>query len=856
MSKIVSYLEKHWAQLLIAIFYPMIILSTCYFLALSGTGHDWTILAADANNQLMPFFAHFKDVFSGNGSFVYDYNGALGMNAITHYNYYLGGVFNFVILLFSKQFMYKAFFWITLLKFGAMGGGTYITFSQLFKNNGKAKNLLLTLPYALLSFAVAYSMIIMFLDFLVYLPLLVLGLHYLFQKKRPVLLFVMITLCWVTNFYMTFITGIILVLFFFTQLVIKSDTIKDALGFLGKFAATGVLATISSFVILLPTLIDTHANGENFDALRGFFTDVTAFDLFAKNMVGFYDTSRTNGLPFIYVGLLPLVLAMFYFFSKRIKLKNKIAYGVLLAFFIASFVIDPIQLAWQGFHYTNMFNFRYAFGYSFAVLLMAGEVFNTMTEEGNILELDDKFERLIFVLPIILIMFVGGTFIDPAKHPNITSVAIVSAVFVGIYVALLYYYKSMIVQNMAIFALVFMLIASGVEGFLNTNNIVNGVNAEWQYNNADKYQIEYPQYKELVDYATAQEPKNSFFRLEQNDDLNYNINDTFLYNYKGIAQFASTRNRHSMASLNGIGYHNAVGNTGLKIRYIRSINTADHALGFKYLISKTATATPDNYTIIKTTDTLKLMKADTSVGAGILLTNGQKKIAPFEVNLIDNSATNNPPSLTPSDVPGNSTTYLNYLSGLDEEIYSTATYDGNGSIAIPKGKKAWLLLDPNLGQWQYLGEAPKADQSITLDSTQGQAAPAADLIVYADIKALDKVNAKMTENSVEMTQKGRNVYGKVNAKKAENFVVSMAYDPGWHATVDGKKVEVTSVNAIGLQIKVPAGKHDVKFTYTPPGLYAGAVFTVVGIAGFALWAKLGWKKSEEEVEEEATEETK
>ncbi len=70
------------------------------------------------------------------------------------------------------------------------------------------------------------------------------------------------------------------------------------------------------------------------------------------------------------------------------------------------------------------------------------------------------------------------------------------------------------------------------------------------------------------------------------------------------------------------------------------------------------------------------------------------------------------------------------------------------------------------------------------------------------------------------------------ASESETLLVLLPFSPGWSSKIDGQDVETlpADVGFIGLQ--VPAGAHDIQITYETPGLKAGAVISLIGIAGF------------------------
>lgn len=70
-------------------------------------------------------------------------------------------------------------------------------------------------------------------------------------------------------------------------------------------------------------------------------------------------------------------------------------------------------------------------------------------------------------------------------------------------------------------------------------------------------------------------------------------------------------------------------------------------------------------------------------------------------------------------------------------------------------------------------------------------------------------------------------YGRwtVNAARPSLFVTSYAWMDGWTATVDGESVPVARTNALVLGVPVPAGQHEVRLRFTPPGWTTGRNIT-------------------------------
>ena len=63
--------------------------------------------------------------------------------------------------------------------------------------------------------------------------------------------------------------------------------------------------------------------------------------------------------------------------------------------------------------------------------------------------------------------------------------------------------------------------------------------------------------------------------------------------------------------------------------------------------------------------------------------------------------------------------------------------------------------------------------------------------------------------------------------------------PGWHATIDGRPLALSSWDGVLLQTYVPAGTHRVVVRYRPTTFDLGLVLATVGLASVAVVALLG-----------------
>lgn len=107
--------------------------------------------------------------------------------------------------------------------------------------------------------------------------------------------------------------------------------------------------------------------------------DSSFLDIFGNLYTNIFEwDDLRDGLPNIFVGIFVIVLVVLFFVQKSINLRSKLLAGGLIVIFILSFNIVAFDLAWQGFTPPNWFTHRYAFIFSFVLIIIAMESFQVL----------------------------------------------------------------------------------------------------------------------------------------------------------------------------------------------------------------------------------------------------------------------------------------------------------------------------------------------------------------------------------------------------------------------------------------------------------------------------------------------
>lgn len=858
MNKIKQFIKENYLAMLASFFIPALIMAGLYLSLDIYPGSQRTVLASDAFSQFSNFHASFHNMLHGKGNLFYSWSAGIGLNYYALIAYYLGGIFIPLVFFFSNAAMPTVLYFLTLLKIGAAG----LTFYLYARNTFKIDQFLqigLAIAYSLMSFTLAQSELIMWLDTFVYLPLVIWGIDRLLQFKKPILLFISYSLLFLTNYYFGFMVGIFSVLYFLARYFAHFGQYKKRLV---PYLTTSLLAGATSMSVILPMYLDLKNNGETLTEIVRFKTEATSFwDLIMKNMIGSYDTTQYGSIPFIYIGILPLLLAVFYFVCRKINWKDKLSFGLVGIFLIASFYIEPLNLAWHGMHSPNMFLFRYSFVFSFLVIMLAGYG----------LEKLDKQQISTFTLVGIVLLVLFSVAMFTHKKGTYTYVESVNfyltIAFMAAYILIFIYYQFSKISFKQIS--IILLLLMGIEASANGYYMLNGILDDWNYPSRDLYTKPRPAIESLV----AQSQKlsgNTFYRMENLDPIS--TNDSLNFNYNGISFFSSTRNRNASKVLDQLGFRSR--GTALNTRYANNTLLMDSLFGIRYNMTKVP-IDKNGFTEVGTSGDYRLYENQYALGLGVKTTHKFERVnwipndnLACQRNLVSTLAgtdydfytftrpkivaTNNTNVTTTS----NSTTFNTTTPGASRVI----TYE----VVIPKGKQAYLSLFPTnfgkigtdnaqvsakglvghstqigiTGQYYNLGQYDKNTRlrftlTITGDSEASFITPP---VILLDLNAYHQAMKKLQANNVNFKTEGNKATATVNMTGNKTTIfTTIPYDKGWTLKIDGKKASIKSFRDGFITFDVPKGKHKIQLSFLPEGLIAGFIISALGIIGFIIF---------------------
>lgn len=849
------FLKENVFTLALSIILPVGIIGVAYYQQGIYFGSETTLLASDAFAQFSNFYASFNNMLQGKQSIFYTWNGSLGLNYWSLAAYYLNGLFTPIVGLFHNSQIPDAMYCITLLKFGAMGGTFWIYSNQTFKLS-KWITVGLSVCFALMSYTVSYSPMIMWLDAMVYLPLIILGINRLMDQRKIGLLFVSYLLLFLSNFYMAFMVGIFSFLYYSARFLIEWQRYKKSLIL---YLSVSFLAGGASMVTILPTIFDLMSNGESLTQITQLLTpDTGLWDIIIKNMNGVYDTSKYEAAPFVYVGLLPLLFCTFYFLTKKIPLKNKLINGFIGLFLMISIYIQPLNLFWHGLHSPNMFLFRFSFLLSFFVLMLAGFGLEKFEKE-------DLHTLINAGIALIILFIVAVVASNKKRYSYINGESLIYTIlFLLLYMIVFIALKKNKKNQFMLYVGILLIITC--ELFLNTGKILEGVRNDWNYPKRELYSQYYQDISSLVDQM--QKENDLFYRMANLNPVSQN--ESFNYGYSGVTMFSSIRNRNSASYLNDLGFRSTGSN--LYIDYQNNTLLMDTLLGIKYNLSKDnpmkygfkKERSQGAYTLYKNSNTLPLAirtskeiyKSGQNKSQEDLLNylagtneklfyfkqpkevNTENLITEYDGDVVYYSEERpaSDKSITWSlEVPAHSQAYISLLAE-DSSMMRDAVVDVEVNGVVRTADM------PRAGQYFNVGYYEESTNVTIKASFRG--VPVVKLIrpdgLILDTKAFDKLMEPLKEKGADFKVEGRKAFGSFEVSmKEETLLTTIPYDKGWKAYIDGKETKINSFNKAFLAIEVPKGKHKVEFIFLPQGFRIGSCLFVFCISVFLV---LYWRE--------------
>ena len=867
---------------------------------------DNTLLISDGNALYVNYLGYVGRAVKGQEDVLFSLEKGLGGNMMGSWGWFLLNPFFALFALFDITAYPVAFTWVSLLNFSVCGLTMYILLKDIYGH--KLSHLIFSTTYAMNGFLVANVFQVNFFTGVILLPLMVMGLRRILDDRNPAIYIISLACSLLSNFYFGFMLCVASLLFFVAFFIADYHEIPHHKSVLVKYSISSLLAGLLSCIVWLPALLSLRGGrlDQTVTEALTFKENMPFLDMFSKLFTGANNTAQlSNGLPNIFVGILPVALTVLFFMNKRVSRQRKLAMGVLLGFYLISFYIVIFNLAMHGGTVTNWFNYRDSFVFSFLLLMIAAEEWQYVADEP-----DRNLKRAAVGLLV-------GTLMVFAKQYDFViggEVLLDFALLSLIALALVMHRKNPGKNPRRTFelvALVLVCVNLYANYEISTKNIM-----DWSHGELEYQQTVAP-VSALID-AVKNSDKN-LYRMEIGEQRSGNLgNDPMLYGYNGVGHGGSDERNFVRNALEQLGVHRI----DMRNHYGKGISAAtDDLFGLKYLISKddlveekdferlisieewalyrNPDALPIAVVADKAVESIKIDYTDvfnnlnktwsaiSGEGDSVFIeesdisftshnitesqTLSRDDAAAIIENLTDEEMDENDDSSDSSDSELQTTEFVRegtlreppknahyimftWTAKRDGAVY---TYNRSGVV----DDYGAVLPAINYEGYYHAGDTitgylPVTTAFVTENLLQEVAGRFRAAYVDADTLHRLSETVRQRPSAIEKLADSH-LRGEFTAEAGQKLMFTIPYDEGWTCYIDGKEAEINMVLGVFMAVNAPEGTHSYEMKFFPTGMKTGIGLSAAALLALLIYIPIDARRRKRKlaVQAEVTEET-
>lgn len=849
------------------------------------------VLKVDLYHQYAPFHEELRSRILNGQSLLYSWEGGLGKEFLTQFAYYTASPISFLILLFPQNMLPEALAFFILLKMSFCGAFFAYYLKKVFEKNDLSI-VAFGLMYAFSSYLTGYYWNVMWLDAVAMFPLVALGIERLIHENKHLTYCIVLALIIIINFYIAFIVCVFAVLYFLVVLFSNYTWKKDKDIIIDRTIRFGIISLIAggiSMFLTIPTAIALSHTETSETGFPKFEIYENIYQLITNHFVGARPVvlARNEDLPNVYTGVLTIMLIPFYFFNRRFKTKEKVLYGLLLAFMLLCACIKPLDYLIHGAHFPSNLPHRYTFIYSFILLIMAYKALINIKMV--------KFDLIYKVFAFFAIIILFTEFVVVPTNTEIDRVLtnsdiIINLVVMVIYMGLIYFFHNAKSSELGTITMTMVLLVSAEMLFSNYEGLDRTTSR-------DAYVKYIDATNEAVDYLDERE-NGEFYRTEFRRFTT--INDAALYHYNGFSQFSSLAPGGISSLIGNLG----IAATGNSYRYYDPTSLVDAMFDLKYVMNKATETTNENgqtsyngeiknerYNKIAEFDNVWIYENPRVLPLGFMVKDSIKQwqtedSMPFDVqnDFVYKATDITEPMFTNVPLTSFDYTYMTIKEKVNDNVYKYELTEPSNLSLLPtvttkiisdKDQYLFIYVDAgNAKRVKYTTNTANEDRELSAGKSLfdiGHVSEGEEIKitfeltnkgefektyrkdgtvkVYAasyDDTVFQEAYDELNSNTYNITEfKDTQITGTVNTDENGVLFTSIPYVPGWSVTVDGVECEKLSIAEDGvIGVDVSAGTHEVVFTFKPSGFGVGIGISVVSLIAFGAYTYLNRKKEE------------
>lgn len=777
---------------------------------------DRSFLCADLYHQYMPFFSELLHKVRAGESLSYSFHLGIGSNFLALFVYYLASPFHILALLVPDAYLSDFIGYMVLIKVG-LCGLTCCVYLQKHFGSEDWWTMFFSLFYALSGYMSAYNYNIMWLDCVILLPLIVLGLELLVKEGRCGLYCVTLGLSIYTNYYLSIMICIFLVLYFLVLLVTEKGKCRS----IGRFVLYSLIAGGMASVLLIPevcAILKTDFGEIALpDRVESYFP---VLDILARHCMCVASERGLAHWPNIYCGSAVLMLMPMYVMNPKIPIREKFCRLALTGLFLLSFGTNLLDLIWHGLNYPDSLPARQSFLYILLVLTMCCDVFR------HVRETDTRQILYGYLAAVVFLLFCEKAVVQEDYYygSRFLTLAVVS-----VYAIVLYLYrtrnKTELIRGLTVLAVTVAAAELGV------NTYVTGM----MTNSRSEYLGSQADYRTLYERTRTQE--DSFYRIEK--FARTTKNDGALAGYPTASIFSSTMNSDVMDLYERLGMRHS------KVYYCFDGATAltSAMLNVKYMFGESADDANELYVLKDRSGDVFLYECTAVLPFGYVapegfdLPEGPAESLQLQNQLVRGLGVDGPLfQQIRQEKMKKEITFTASESGI---YYGLLTSKGTSAIEYTRDDRApQTFKELKTGEILYLGYLEKG-QTVTLkngDEEDESPQISLDVFLLKESVLREALGVLSAEHLENVEWESDRITGEITLQKGGRLILSVPCEDGWTVWINGQKAEKTAFGGCLMAFDLEPGEYSIEMHYVPEGVGAGIAVSLASIALFAALA--------------------
>lgn len=793
---------------IIAFVIPLIIMTALYIAREIYPFGNNCYLRSDMYHQYAPFFSELWNKLRHGESLTYSWDIGMGTNFTALYAYYLASPSNWFIVLFPQKYMIEIMNVIIILKL-CLSSLTFTYYISKHFNTRKCTIALFGMFYALSGYVAAYSWNIMWLDCLVLLPLIILGLEKLVNENRCFLYCITLGLCIYTNYYIAIMVCISVVLYFIVLMAAYKGTRRPVIyvkKFL-NFAIYSLLAGGLAACLLLPEFYAfTLSASNNIEFPKKLSLYFSILNMVTRHLINVPVHLGLDHYPNIYCSVAVLLLFPLYVMDKKVDLREKIGKSALVLIFLTAFNLNIPNFIWHGFHFPNSLPCRQSFIYVFFLLAMCYEALS------HLKSMTTKQLGGALWIAIGILLFIEQVFTVDETYDF--TIVYISGAFILVYALIMLIHLKHEFKVPVIIFIAFSLCI--IECTINMDSTGIGTTSR------SSYLLDYDAVKTVT--QTVADDDSSFYRMDKKFGSRSN-NDGAWHNYHSISTFSSTSNGAMEEFFGELGFEHSFN----AYKYNGATLVTESLFSVKYAISNRILTESPLRSYYTGSDGEFIYKNNYTLPIGFMTYNDPYG---WEADSANDAGIENQNSLI-KNLTGISNVFtLTYENATDASFEVKPVKAGHLYMIVRNTSCDTVIATINSSEYTYkdlkkggtiidLGYATP-DDIIVISGDTSMNASVYTLESSRFIEAFNILN----NNSLNVSEFTNNkITGTVNASKDATLICSIPYDNGWSVYIDGKKAETNDIYGALISVNVPAGEHTVTLKYMPVNFILGCIIT-------------------------------